>query len=169
MKIIDLFRKKKKVENDPLKIMGKKEKGEFLKADFIDRMIRVEQRVQESFGEKIPLEETSYYKSLNSEEKKRLKKYIKKKELIEKTSLIIVLLSLISMIFLKQEFTGSVIKESLSLNSPAISSLVLVSTVVILLILSLSLLNSKRKKKIFEKSFKIIDVYGEKHKKRIKK
>ena len=62
-----------------LEDMDKPEKKNFLDMDMTERMIRTEQKVAASFGEKIPYKKTEYYSSLSDEEKKRFKKHLKKR------------------------------------------------------------------------------------------
>lgn len=62
-----------------LEDMDKPEKKNFLDMDMTERMIRTEQKVAASFGEKIPYKETEYYNSLSDEEKKLFKKHLKKR------------------------------------------------------------------------------------------
>lgn len=59
---------------------GKKSLKRFLSMDFIERMIRVEQEVASSFGEKLKYNETEQYNSLSEEEKKAFDKYITNRE-----------------------------------------------------------------------------------------
>lgn len=108
-KILGLF-KKKKVKED-LKNMDKCEKKKFLSNDFIDRMIRVEQRVGSSLGDYVPYHKTNYYKSLSDSEKKSYNSYIKRRGLVKVLALLPFFGFLVLIGLLNFEFTGNVVKE----------------------------------------------------------
>ena len=61
--------------------MKKPEIKIFLANDLVERMIRIEQRLRDSLGEKqVPFYQTEYYKGLDGHQKEKFKEYLKKKE-----------------------------------------------------------------------------------------
>lgn len=79
MELLNIF--KRKEPQMEFVDMTRNEKKNFLANDLIERMIRVEQRLRVSFGDKeIPYYQTQYFKELRPEEKIRFTKYLKGKE-----------------------------------------------------------------------------------------
>ena len=154
------FKKKKSGKKD-FKKMSKKEKKEYLSNDFIERMVRIEQRAFSSFGEYVPYKKTKYYDSLTIDEKKGFENYIKKGR--NKTQLFsfLFLLFLISFVFIKAEFTGNAVNNFVGEQN---YSLVSGSLFWIFLFLSfiaiLSFIFKRLKKRRFEKHFKILDEFA---------
>ena len=76
--LLKFFRKNTTIETDAtVPHMSKKEKKEFLSNDFIDRMIRVEQRVAQTFGTNLSYKQTRYYQGLSTQEKQLFDVYMK--------------------------------------------------------------------------------------------
>jgi len=108
-------RRKKKILKDisGFDKMSKKERKNYLSNDMILRLIRVEQKVSHSFGEKLPYKKTSYYKSLSKKEKEGFDKFLKKrKRNLLKTIFGLISVSLIVAIIYKPNLTGEVINQS---------------------------------------------------------
>jgi len=126
--------------------MSKNEKGEFLSNDFIDRMIRVEQNVATSFGERKHYPQTKYYKSLTSSEKERFNQYLKKKQSF---------LRRLAFVF-SQKTTGAVIGTSAG-GFSFLSVAFLALFFMIVLTGVFFLLRSKRKDKKFRMYFDVLN------------
>ncbi|MEK6872038.1 MAG: hypothetical protein AABX16_04000, partial [Nanoarchaeota archaeon] len=76
--LFNYFTKKKtseRIDNPEYHTMTKTEKKEFLSNDFIERMIRVEQRVAQTFGTKLSYKQTRYYQGLTPGEKRLFNAY----------------------------------------------------------------------------------------------
>lgn len=137
--------------------MTKKQRGKFLSNDFIERMIRVEQRVSASFGHPIPYNETEHYKSLSEEEKKEFEKYLEKSKRKKFLLSFLVLLPLFLAILLKTEFTGRVIQENFN-ASPSFLSIVFILLFVLVAILALiSSVSRKLKESRLNKHFNVLE------------
>lgn len=156
MKLLNLFNIFKK--KDDFKEMSKKEKKNFLSNDFIERMIRVEQRVQSSFGEHIPYNKTKYYESLTKREKENFKKYLKNKKKKKPFLIIPLFLAIVLALFFRVEFTGNVVKEKVGETSFSLFSNFFILFILgnFLIFLAIFILKKKKKKR-FEENFKIID------------
>jgi len=141
--------------------MNKNEKKQFLSNDFIDRMIKVEQRVSYSFGEHTPYYQTMYYKSLTGNEKKAYKRYLKKIESQHRFLLSLFFLSFLLFFFLRIEFTGNATREIIGNENTGIFSVILVIFILVSLFLLLILfIFKKTRKKRIEKYFDVLDRIG---------
>ena len=74
----------------------KKERGEFLESDFIDRLIRIEQRTSAKFGKLIKYTDTYCYQNLSPENRKKYSSF---------------LVPLFGILFLFNGITGNVVKQ----------------------------------------------------------
>ena len=117
--------------------MSKKEKRDFLSNDFIERIIRVEQRICAHFKKPVLYNETEYYKSLTSQEQKAFETYRKMKKVKKIAFVAILTFSLFSLALLNLDFTGNTIKESVSNPLPItliIFTVILVSVISFLIV-----------------------------------
>jgi hypothetical protein len=138
--------------------MTKKEKKKFLSNDFIDRMIRVEQRVFSSFGEHIPYKETNYYLSLTKCEKKDFEKFYRTKKSIWKSVFLILFFSIVAISVFNVSFNGNVINETIGNSANHwISVIILVIMFISLLFVFLSFFLRRKKEKEFNSKFHVID------------
>jgi len=150
--------KKMKKKKD-LTEMNDSEKEEFLSLDFIERMIRVEQRVAETFGEVIPYKKTSYFKNLPAKEKTLFDKFLDSKQK-KKGILTLIFIGALSLFVLFQSsITGNVIESS---TGGAIKAGLLGNTVAIFILLFsfgilMGILSNKRRLNRLEKHFKVLD------------
>ncbi len=88
----------------------KEERKDFLENDFLDRLIKIEQRVSAKFGKLIKYTDTYCYKNLTSENRKRYEKYLnskKKKKFAFAASFV---LPLFGILFLSNGITGNVVR-----------------------------------------------------------
>jgi len=158
MKFLKFFKKKEKKD---LKEMSKSEKKQFLSNDFIDRMIRLEQRVSASLGEGKQYNKTDYYKGLQKSEKLNFNKYLRRKQKKKGWFSGILLLVLIGFLFLNIGFTGNVVRENIGVERVLFVSFLLV----FLFLIGLSLffiyfLFVSLEKRKFGKNFKILESIG---------
>ena len=79
----------------------------------IEKKIRAEQRVSNSLGKTNSYKKTSSYKNLSKKQKQSFDNHLKSKEITIKLPLIILMLSLTSLIFLRIEYTGRIIKDTI--------------------------------------------------------
>lgn len=89
----------------------KKERGEFLENDFIDRLIRIEQRVSTKFGKLVKYTDTYCYQNLTPENRERYEKYLKtkkKKKFVFASTFAVPLLGILAM---SNGITGNVVRE----------------------------------------------------------
>lgn len=89
----------------------KAERKDFLENDFIERLIRIEQRVSAKFGKLINYKDTYCYQNLAPENKKRYECFLKlkkKKKFVFAASLVI---PLFGVLLLSNSITGNVVKE----------------------------------------------------------
>ena len=138
--------------------MTKKERKKFLSNDFIDRMIRVEQRVFSSFGEHVPYKQTKYYLSLSECEKKNFEKFYKNNKSIWKSVFLILFLSIITISLFNTHFSGNVINETIG-NSASnwIFWIILVILFTSLFFVFISFFLRRKKEKEFNSKFHVID------------
>ena len=140
--------------------MDKQEKSQFLKNDFIERMIRVEQRVSASFGRPLLYNQTHYYKSLTALQKKNFEGYIKTKK--GKTKF---LLSFLGLIFFSSlitaRLTGNVINENFLFGLEVLQTISLGLIFIVLIVLLIVSISKKKKEQrltevinLFDKSIK---------------
>lgn len=138
--------------------MCKKEKKKFLSNDFIDRMIRVEQRLSLTFGAYIPYNKTKYYKSLCSEEKKVYEDYLKKRKNGWRVVLLFVFIGIIAIAVLKTGFTGNAVNDRLGEDAISAVSYTIVFLMLVLVFLSGIILFFRRKRENdFNNKFQVID------------
>ncbi len=138
--------------------MTDKERKEFLTNDFIKRMIRVEQRVSSSFGERIPYTKTRYYNGLTESEKKGFDEYIKKEGRKKYFLIAPLFLFGIFIVLSRVEFTGNVVKdqvreETLFFIESLFTWIILAGVLLFILIL----IYNKIKNSKFEKNFEVLD------------
>lgn len=103
------------------------ERKEFLENDFVDRLVRIEQRVSAKYGKLIKYTETYCYKNLAPENKKRYDSYLKskkKKRFAFAASLAIPLLGVLS---LSNGITTNVVKEGVGESSYQLLTIVSIS------------------------------------------
>lgn len=89
----------------------KQEKKDFLENDFVDRLVRIEQRVSAKFGKLIRYTDTYCYKNLTSENKKRYDDYLKTKKKKKFAFAASLAIPLMGILFLSNGITGNVVKE----------------------------------------------------------
>jgi hypothetical protein len=89
-----------------------KERKKFLSNDFIERMIRVEQRVSTSLGQPVSYHKTMYYRGLTDAEKRSFDLYLKRKGMKKVLVLLPVFLLLLVFGLVNFEFTGNVVREN---------------------------------------------------------
>jgi Zn-finger nucleic acid-binding protein len=89
----------------------KKERGEFLENDFLDRLIRIEQRVSAKFGSLIKYTDTYCYKNLTPENRERYEEYLKTKKKKKFAFAATFMIPLLGILFLSNGITGNVVKE----------------------------------------------------------
>jgi hypothetical protein len=154
MSFLGIFKKKK------IDITDSKKKG-FLSNDFIERMIRVEQRVSVSLGETKPYNQTNYYKHLLLHEKREFDKYIIKKGNIKNGLLVGFSLLLISIFFLNFEFTGNVVNDAVGNEGFSILSLSIIGTLVGVVALFIVFSFARKfKNRKFQRHFDVLDRIG---------
>ena len=156
--------KNKKFKKDiDLGALPKPEKRKFLSMDLIERMIRVEQKVASTFGEKIPSKKTQYYKSLTSGEKKSFNNYLNKKR-NKRFAFIVLTLIILSLPFLLNlNFTGNVIQENTSFPISFIESGVLIFVVLFVAVFLIIFILERTKNKNLERHYDIVEGIVEKH------
>lgn len=103
--LFGIFQNKKKNE-----LIKKVDKKNILSNDFIERMVRVEQRVSASLSEKKAYNETDYYKSLTLEEKKSFEEYLRKKGNVRKGFILVFSLVFLSFFVLNFGITGNTVE-----------------------------------------------------------
>lgn len=150
------FGKKEKINNEEFQEMNKKEKKQFLSNDFIDRMIRIEQRVFASLGEHLPYRKTNYYKGLTEAEKYHYEKYLKNKGVKTIASVIGFLVLAVIVIIINVQPTGNIIGGSEKAVSLLSISLFLFILIIIILFIVLAISRKSREKR-FQSNFKILD------------
>lgn len=132
-----------------------KEKKEFLENDFIERIIRIEQRVSAKYGALVPYKETYCYKNLTPENKKRYEKYLKTKKTKKFAFAASFLIPLFGILFISKTITGNVIGGTNGLN---IYSILLIGFILISILIFISyLILDKRKRKRVDPLFKPLE------------
>ncbi|MBU2576398.1 MAG: hypothetical protein KKF50_01620 [Nanoarchaeota archaeon] len=155
MSFFGFFGKKKDV-----KMINSKKKN-FLSNDFIERMVRVEQRVSISLGENKPYNKTHYYKSLLPHEKKEFDEYLLRKGDVKKGFLVAFFLLLVSILFLNVKFTGNAVSGVVGEGELSVLTLsIMGSLIVITFFLVVFFLVGKFGNKKFHKHFYILDKIG---------
>jgi len=89
----------------------REEKKDFLESDFLDRLIRIEQRVSAKFGKLVKYTDTYCYKNLIPENRKRYEKYLKTKKKKKLVFVVSLVLFSFGILFLANRITGNVVKE----------------------------------------------------------
>lgn len=151
------FLRKENHEKDLCDLSAKEKKG-FLSNDFIERMIRVEQRVSVSLGEPTTYHKTMYYRGLSDSERKSFDLYLKRKGMKKVLVLLPVFLLLVVVGIANLEFTGNVVKE----NAEATGWEIFLFPLFVFLIWAclIVVIFKKIKTGRFEAHFKIIDEIG---------
>jgi hypothetical protein len=134
--------------------MSKKEKKVFLDNDFIERMIRVEQRVASSLSEHRPYNKTEYYKSLHPKERAGFDKYLKLGNKGKYLALFLFAVFFSLPLIVKTSLTGNVIGQN------GLPYFEIAFIFMFLLIFFSFLLVQHSKKHKHRKHFKIIDEIG---------
>lgn len=138
--------------------MTKKEKNKFLSNDFIDRMIRVEQRVSASFGEHIPYKKTKYYLSLTRCEKKDFEKYYRNRTNISKAFTFIFFVCIAAIAVFNMKFTGNVVNKTIGNSTSSwISGIIIVIMIIALFFVGINFLSRRKEEKDFNKKFQVIN------------
>jgi ABC-type dipeptide/oligopeptide/nickel transport system permease component len=136
----------------------KEERKDFLENDFLDRLIRIEQRVSAKFGQLIKYTDTYCYKNLTSENRKRYEKYLKTKKKKKFAFAVSFLLPLFGVLFLSNGITGNVVKEGVGDSGFQTFYLVLFAFLAVLIIgTGLFFLIKFHRKKKFDPLFKPIE------------
>jgi ABC-type dipeptide/oligopeptide/nickel transport system permease component len=112
----------------------KEDKKDFLENDFLDRLIRIEQRVSAKFGKLIKYTDTYCYKNLTPENRKRYEKYLKTKKKKKFAFAASLVLPLLGILFLSNGITGNVVKEGVGESGFATFYIVLFSFLIGLLV-----------------------------------
>jgi len=128
--------------------LTKKEKRKMASIDFIERIIRVEQRVSSSLGKHVLYNETEYFKSLNEKEKKAFEAYLKRKRNKRVIFLILIFFSLSAILFFNSRFTGNVISSN---GSGKLTMVFVYFLAVILVVFVFSEIIHKKREKEFNK------------------
>lgn len=143
----------------------KVEKKDFLENDFLDRLIRIEQRVSAKFGNLVKYTDTYCYKNLAPENRERYEKYLKskkKKKFIFGASF---LLPLFGILFLSNGITGNVVKGEVGETSFQMSYLVLFGFLIGLIFsVGLFFLVKHLRKRRFNSLFKPLEKIASKEK-----
>jgi di/tricarboxylate transporter len=108
------MKKKKKTKESGIKDlpdMTKNEKKNFLQNDLIERMIRLEKKVNAMFGKKVKYNETDFYKDLPREDKMRFNKYLNSRKKKSVGILAVLGLSLSVWGLTQLKITGNAMKE----------------------------------------------------------
>lgn len=138
--------------------MNKREKKLLLSNDFIDRMIKVEQRVSTSFGEYVPYKKTRYYQSLTQPEKENFDKYQKNKKGLWKATIYISFAAIAGIIIFKTGFTGNIVNNTIGSGASSwISNLFVIAMLLGFLLLVIIFILRRKVEKDFNRKFEIID------------
>ncbi len=98
-----------KMSNDEFMHLTKKKKKEFLSADLMNRIIRVEQRISASFGKPVYYNNTEFYRGLSERDKQNYEKYIRRRKLNKFISPIVLVGFIILAFSMGGRLTGSTI------------------------------------------------------------
>jgi hypothetical protein len=136
----------KRKKQDKNRKINESEIKDFLSNDFIERLIRVEQRAAASFNQYIPYNKTRYYQELSKQEKERFERYLIKKK--RKRFILPAVLGafVLSLIFFVRGITGNVVGRS-SGGSYFVGTFILG---LICVVIVLKLFSHRRKNKIME-------------------
>jgi len=164
-KLKEILKRKHKEENKSEKVkkeLGKAEKKKmkkFFSSDFIERMVRIEQKVSASFGEHIPYKETEYYKSLSEKEKRDFDKYMKNKGKKRVLFSLLLISIMVSAIFLMNgKFVGFAIKENIGERGFKVTEILLILTLIVIIIeIILTTIFRGKKRKRFEEHFSVFE------------
>jgi hypothetical protein len=132
--------------------MTRNERKDFLSNDLIERMIRVEERVARSFGEKINYKKSEYYQGLSSQERQSYERYLKGKKIKKGILSGFFLIMFCFFGLMNVEFTGNAVRENFVYDQWLDYALFGFFFLVILISI-FYLLKSIR----FEKNFKVLD------------
>lgn len=137
--------------------MTKKERKNFLDADFINRMIRVEQHISKTFGEEVNYNETDVYNDLKDKERKNYENWLKKQKKI-KGKLLLLLGTPVLLFFLSLNFqmTGNVVGGGEGITLTLLQSIILILTVFVFTIIGIIFLFKKRKNKKLDGHLSVI-------------
>ena len=149
-----LFGKK---NTDELNDMSPDEKKRFLVADMADRMIRVEQRVAASFGDRLTYNQTEYYKSLPKNDRMRLNSYLVKKGRGKTKTLFLLVLSVLAFGLLRVGITANAISDYVGTDVSIWSYVFLGVFVLVLFLIFVKSLANRKKEKRTNKTIKILD------------
>ena len=133
-----------------------REKKRFLSNDFIDRMIRTEQAVSSTFGEKVPYNKTLSYRELSEKEKKGFESYIKRKKNIKGVFTAFSLMMILSLIFVNVQFTGRVV-ENAGFEREGINIALIAAVFIGIGIFVLIMTAEKNEKRKFRKRLDVLD------------
>jgi hypothetical protein len=148
---------RKKNERELSDLSAKEKKG-FLSNDFIERMIRVEQRVSVSLGQPVPYHKTMYYRGLSDQEKKSFDLYLKQKGMKKVFILLPMFFLLVVVGLVNFEFTGNVVKENA--ESGGWGLLLFPLFVFLIWAYLISVIFRRLRASRFEAHFKVIDDIG---------
>jgi uncharacterized membrane protein (DUF485 family) len=155
MNLLNIFKRK---EEQDLRKIGKNEKKQFLSNDFIERMIRVEQKVFESLGEKKNYNETKYYQGLTNQEKISFNNFLKTKHNKRNVFFGVFLLGLVLVFAFNTELTGNVINENIGEGSSLIFSVILMSLVMGgIFLFVINSISDRIRENRFQSHFKILE------------
>jgi len=121
-----------------LQDMSKKEKKRFLSMDLAERMMRIEQSVGASFNKYVPYYQTEYYKSMNSSEQQKFKRFLKNKKKKKFSILLLAVLPVFALFFIQLNSTGEVIDKAIGKGTSFTLDIfiVIVSIIILYVILS---------------------------------
>jgi hypothetical protein len=135
----------------------KTERKNFLENDFIDRLIRIEQRVSAKYGSLLSYDTTYCYKNLSPKNRERYEKYLKmkkKKKLVFATSF---LLPLFGILFFFKGITGNVVLGGVDFSISVYSLVLVVFILVSLTIFIFHVFGKSRRKKKFDPLFEPLE------------
>jgi len=93
-----------------------KSKQDFLENDLIDRLIHVEQKISAKDGKIVKYNQTTYFKSLSPEAKKKYQKHLANKNKLETVFMFLLTIPLMGVAIMNLTLTGNVIGESKNLG-----------------------------------------------------
>jgi len=132
------------------------ERKNFLANDLIERMVRIEQRLRVSFGDKeVPYNQTQYFKELRPDEKERFTKYLKSKDKNKKLKWFSFALfsALSTSVFFRVSGNVIALNGFFSWTDLAL----VVAVVIIAVILFFHFKHGKKRKKIADKHFLVLE------------
>jgi uncharacterized integral membrane protein len=127
----------------------KEERKDFLENDFLDRLVRIEQRVSAKFGKLIKYNDTYCYKNLTPANKKRYDAYLASKKKKKFAFAVGFLIILFGVLFISNGITGNVVKTNLGESSYNFITLILVSSLIggLVAVTVFALILAKREKR----------------------